>query len=126
MVDYNEPAQKVRLLIGDLDTGENQIFDGDQLNGFLTIADGSIKRAAADAIDVIASSEALISKVITTQDRSVDGSKTADALRKHAASLRQRAKEEEDLLDEEPYFMAFSLDANPLAEGEERRYDGRL
>lgn len=126
MVEYNEPVQQIRLLIADLDAGENQIFSDDQLEGFLSITRQSVKRAAADALDAIASSEALTSKVITTQDRSVDGSKTADALRKHAASLRQRAKEEEDLLDEEPYFMAFSLDGNPLAEGEERRYDGRL
>lgn len=96
MVDYNTPVGQVRLLAGDLDTGENQIFGDDELNGFLSIANGSIKRAAADAIDVIASSEALISKVITTQDRSVDGAKTADSLRKHAESLRKRAQDEED------------------------------
>ncbi|AZL13787.1 hypothetical protein CXR25_13890 [Brevibacterium aurantiacum] len=121
MVEYNEPVQQVRLLAGDLDTGENQIFDDDQLNGFLTISNGSIKRAAADAIDVIASSEALISKVITTQDRSSDGRAVADALRKHSAALRARAKEEEDAEDAEPFFMAFDLTGPDRQEGEEMR-----
>lgn len=121
MVDYNTPVGQIRLLVGDLDIGENQIFDDDQLNGFLSIADGSTKRAAADAIDVIATSEALISKVIQTQDRSVDGSKTADALRKHAAALRVRAKEEEDEEDDEPFFTAFNLTGPDRQEGEEMR-----
>ncbi|MCI4012373.1 hypothetical protein [Brevibacterium sp. ZH18] len=121
MVEYNEPVQQVRLLIADLDAGENQIFSDDQLEGFLSITRQSVKRAAADALDAIASSEALTSKVITTQDRSADGAKVADALRKHAAALRGRAKEEEDAEDDEPFFMAFDLTGPMSAEGEEMR-----
>lgn len=121
MVDYNDPAQQVRLLIGDLDTGDNQLFDDDQLNGFLGITDGSVQRAAADALDVIATSEALISKVITTQDRSSNGAQVADALRKHAAALRQRAKEEEELVELESFFTAFDILGNDRQEGEEMR-----
>lgn len=121
MVDYKEPVQQVRLLTGDLDEGENQIFTDDQLKGFLGITDGSVQRAAADAIDVIASSEALISKVISTQDRSTDGAKVADALRKHAAALRQRAKEEEEVAELESFFTAFDLTGPGRQEGEEMR-----
>ena len=121
MVEYNDPVQQVRLLIADVDTGENQIFTDDQLNGYLSIARDSVKRAAADALDAIATSEALISKVITTQDRSSDGRAVADALRKHAAALRVRAKEEEDAEDDEPFFMAFNLTGPDRAEGEEMR-----
>lgn len=121
MVEYNEPAQQVRLLIADLDEGENQIFTDDQLEGFLSITSQSVKRAAADALDAIATSEALISKVITTQDRSSDGRAVADALRKHSAALRDRAKEEEDAEDAEPFFMAFDLTGPGRQEGEEMR-----
>ncbi|TSI12635.1 hypothetical protein [Brevibacterium aurantiacum] len=121
MVDYKEPVQQVRLLTGDLDEGENQIFTDDQLKGFLGITDGSVQRAAADAIDVIASSEALISKVISTQDRSTDGAKVADALRKHAAALRQRAKEEEEVAELESFFTAFDLTGPGRQESEEMR-----
>lgn len=121
MVEYNEPAQQVRLLIADLDEGENQIFTDDQLEGFLSITRQSVKRAAADALDAIATSEALISKVITTQDRSSDGRAVADALRKHSAALRDRAKEEEDAEDAEPFFMAFDLTGPGRQEGEEMR-----
>lgn len=121
MVEYNEPAQQVRLLIADLDEGENQIFTDDQLEGFLSITSQSVKRAAADALDAIATSEALISKKLRTLDRESDGPAVADALRKHAASLRQRAKEEEDLMDDEPFFMAFDLTGPDRQEGEEMR-----
>lgn len=121
MSDYNEPVQQVRLLIADLDTGENQIFSDDQLEGFLSITRQSVKRAAADALDAIASSEALTSKVITTQDRSTNGAQVADALRKHATALRGRAKEEEDAEDDEQFFMAFDLTGPMPAEGEEMR-----
>lgn len=121
MVEYNEPVQQVRLLIADLDTGENQIFTDDQLEGFLSITRQSVKRAAADALDAIATSEALISKKIQTLDRATDGPSVADALRKHAVALRQRAKEEEDAENDEPFFMAFDLTGPMPAEGEEMR-----
>lgn len=121
MVDYNTPVGQIRLLIADVDTGENQIFSDDQLEGYLSITHQSVKRAAADALDAIASSEALTSKVIQTQDRSVDGSKTADALRKHANALRARAKEEEDAIEDDPFFMAFNLTGPDRQEGEEMR-----
>lgn len=121
MVDYNDPVQQVRLLIADVGTGENQIFTDDQLKGYLSIARDSVLRAAADALDAIASSEALTSKVITTQDRSSNGAAVADALRKHAAALRQRAKEEEDAVEDDPFFLAFNITGDLPGEGEEMR-----
>lgn len=121
MVDYNTPVGQIRLLIADVDTGENQIFTDEQLEGYLSITRQSVKRAAADALDAIASSEALTSKVIQTQDRSSNGAAVADALRKHATALRARAKEEEDAEDDEPFFMAFNLTGPDRQEGEEMR-----
>ena len=121
MVDYNTPVGQIRLLIADVDTGDNQIFTDEQLEGYLGITDHSVKRAAADALDAIATSEALISKVITTQDRSSDGRAVADALRKHADALRKRAQEEEDVENGEPFFLAFNLTDDGSQEGEEAR-----
>jgi hypothetical protein len=86
----------VRLLIGDLLAPPGQLFDDDQLQAFLDLETANIKRAAADALDAIATSEVLVSKVITSQDVSTDGAKVADALRKGAAALREQA----DLDDE--------------------------
>lgn len=120
-VDYTTDVGQVRLIIGDLDVN-NQIFGEDELQGFLALANDSVKRAAAEALDTIASSEALISKKITTQDRSSDGPAVADALRKHAAALRGRAKEEEDALEEESFFSAFSLTGPARVEGEEAKW----
>lgn len=95
---------QVRLLIGDT---ESEIFSDTELTSFLSMNKESVKRAAADALDTIASSEALLSKKITTQDRSTDGPAVADALRKHAEALRGRAKEEEDTVEDDPFAMIF-------------------
>ena len=95
---------QVRLLIGDT---EQEIFEDTEIEAFLTINEGSIKRAAADALDTIASSEALLSKKISTQDRSTDGPAVADTLRKHADALRARAKEEEDVVEDDAFAMVF-------------------
>lgn len=78
----------VRLLIAD-DDPANRLFRIDQLQDFLTMEGGVVKLAAATALEVIARSEVLISKVIKTQDLSTDGAKVAAELRASAASLRK-------------------------------------
>lgn len=94
-VDYETDEGKVRLLIADTDEN-NLLFSDSQISGFLGIArNGSVKRAAADALDAIATSEALIGKVIRTQDLQTDGAKLADALRKHATELRRQADDDD-------------------------------
>lgn len=95
-IEYDTDEGKVRLLIADTD--ENHlIFEDAQITGFISIArNGSVKRAAADALDAIATSEALISKVIRTQDLQTDGAKLADALRKHATELRRQADDDDE------------------------------
>lgn len=120
MVDYNDPVQQVRLIIGDTNVDDPD-FGDDELRGFLAIARDSVLRAAADALDAIATNEALLSKKISTQDRSSDGPAVADALRKHATALRQRADEEDAMDNDEPFFMAFNLDGPSSQEGEEMR-----
>lgn len=96
-IDYTSPVGKVRLLISDVDEN-NLVLTDDMINGYLDMhsGEGRVRRAAADALDAIATSEALISKVIRTQDVSTDGAKVADALRKQAATLRAQADAEDD------------------------------
>jgi hypothetical protein len=56
---------------------------------FLDLNASDVKLAAADALDAIASSEALVQKVIRVLDVSTDGAAVARALRDHAAALRE-------------------------------------
>lgn len=63
--------------------------------------DVAVKRAAADAMDIIASSEAMISKKIKILDLQTDGASIADSLRKHAQSLRDEVLNKDN---QEPCF----------------------
>jgi hypothetical protein len=91
-------VQKVRLLIADLDSANYTLTD-DQVTGYLTIEGGSVKLAASTALEAIATSEALISKVIKTNDLSTDGAALAKELRAHAKILREQGEAEEGFFD---------------------------
>ena len=104
-VDYATAAGQLRLLVADVDE-TNPILTDQQVLGFLGlhgVASQStdaprhqVKRAAADALDVIATSEALVGKVMRQGDgTTTDGAKLADAIRKHAATLRVEADRDE-------------------------------
>ncbi|PZR55228.1 hypothetical protein DNL40_02335 [Xylanimonas oleitrophica] len=105
-VGYSTPVEQVRLLLADVASDEaRRTLTDDQISGYLALQGGSeddapvwvVKRAAADALDAIATSEALVGKVVRTADGiSTDGAKVADALRKHAQTLRDQAVQAED------------------------------
>ena len=78
----------VRLLIAD--TGDVPLFTDNQIGAFLTL-EGGVKLAAAQALDTMASSEVMVSKVIRTLDLQTDGAKVAAELRARAAALREQA-----------------------------------
>lgn len=94
-----ESLAVVRALIPDTE----EVFDGetlftdDDLGNYYIAGRGSTLRAAGFAILAIATSEAMISKVIRTQDLQTDGAKLAEALRKHAETLFGRADKEDEL-----------------------------
>lgn len=98
-MDYETPIKQVRVLIADMATPP--LLDDKTLQTYLELQDWAegarwaIYRAAADALEAIAVSEVLVSKVIRTQDLSTDGAKVADVLRKQAESLRSRADDED-------------------------------
>jgi hypothetical protein len=78
----------VRLLISDV--GDPPIFTDLDIEAFLAMEGESIKLAAAQALDSIASNEALVSKRIRTLDLQTDGPAVAKSLREHATALRDQ------------------------------------
>jgi hypothetical protein len=108
--DYESDVGKIRALIPDVervdqdDTGEvNYLFEDEHLLAILAVqrqVEGApmarLRRAAADAVDALATSEAYISKVIKTEDLQTDGAKVANAMTTRAANLRRDADREED------------------------------
>lgn len=108
-------GHQLRLLIADTDTANPTLTDDDTL-GFLALHGvtttqavevptgvpvTTVRRAAADALDAIATSEVLVSKVLRTQDGTVtDGAKVSAELRARAASLRALADADDDAADD--------------------------
>lgn len=116
--DYTTAVGQVRLLIPDteqldnLDSTSEYIFNDSQIQAFLSLYSNSVKRAAAQAKLVLATSEALINKVIRTADYQTDGAKLGAELRAQAADLRAEADkdDQEDAFDE---FTIVSLTTKP-------------
>lgn len=96
--DVTTDVGQVRLLLNDVGSADYEefVFTDAEIEAFLAIEGGSVKRAAAQAIDTNADSEVLAAKVLRTQDLATDGAKVAEALRKRAAELRRQADAEED------------------------------
>lgn len=97
-IDYTTPLGKARLLSADLDPA-NPLLTDEQLNGYLALHSDNPYRAAADALDAMATSEVLLSKKIRTQDLSTDGPAVAAELRKQASYLRGKADADDALAD---------------------------
>lgn len=92
LYDPSAPVGKVRLRIGDTTNHEpDRVFSDDEIQSLLDSEGGPLSAAAA-CLEIIADSEARLSKAIRTQDLATDGPKVADSLRKHAASLRAQAR----------------------------------
>jgi len=96
--DYTTAVGQVRLLIPDTEQLGDipaYIFSDPQIAAFLSLYANSIKRAAAQAKLVLATSEALINKVIRTADYATDGAKLGAELRAQANDLRAEADRDE-------------------------------
>lgn len=98
--DYTTVVGQIRLLIPDTEQLDNPqdpeaaadyIFNDDQLQALGAMYADNVKRAAAQAKLILATSEALINKVIKTFDLSTDGAKLGAELRAQAAELRAEA-----------------------------------
>lgn len=87
--DVTTDIGKMRLIINDREVAY-AIYSDEELQAFLDMA-GDVRRAAADALDAMASNQAMVLKVIRLQDLSTDGASVARALREHASRLREQA-----------------------------------
>lgn len=103
-IDYATPVGMVRALIPDCDLLENPrdlsapkryLFTDAQLGVYLSLNNGNVKRAAADAIDVIGTDTGLQMLVITTDDKSTDGAKMLNAMLARGKQLRASADGDE-------------------------------
>jgi hypothetical protein len=105
--NYATAVGQVRLLIPDTEqlvdpsgtyTHSEYIFSDPQIQAFLSLYSNNVKRAAAQAKLVLATSEALINKVIRTADYNTDGAKLGAELREQSKQLQAEA-DKDDLVD---------------------------
>ena len=92
--DPSTSAGRVRLLIPDRNP-DDWIFQDSEISTFLTLEGSNIKRAAALALETVASDQVLVLKVIRLLDLTTDGAKVSDALLKRADKLRTQADNDE-------------------------------
>lgn len=111
--DYSTAVGQVRLLIPDTEELDNlaepsasssYIFGDAQIQAFLSLYGSNVKKAAAQAKLVLATSEALINKVIRTTDYTTDGAKLGAELRAQAKMLQDEAAMD-DLADSYESFV---------------------
>jgi hypothetical protein len=103
--NLSDDIGKIRLLIPDNkgasvppdDQPAMYVFEDEEIETFLSLESG-LKRSAALALEVIASNEALVLKVIKLLDVTTDGAKVSDALLKRADKLRGQAVDDEEML----------------------------
>jgi hypothetical protein len=89
--DLTTDVGKVRLLIPDR-AEATAVFDDAEIEGFLAIESG-VRRAAALALETIASDTAATLRVTKTLGLEVDGTRASAELLKRAASLRAQAND---------------------------------
>lgn len=120
--DYATTVGQIRLLIPDVDqladpsdssATPEYIFDDHQIQAFATLYSNNVKRAAAQAKLVLATSEALINKVIRTDDLQTDGAKLGAELRAQAVELNKQA-DQDDFSDSYDAFEIIDFNRNAL------------
>ena len=102
--DYSTTIGQVRLLVPDVEQLSDPanpsadaafLFNDSQITALLALYTNNIKRSAAQAKLILATSEALINKVIRTADYTTDGAKLGAELRAQAAELRAEADKDD-------------------------------
>jgi hypothetical protein len=120
--DYLDAVGLTRVLIPDVETDDgttsgDYVLSDAALEGILSISGNNPKRAAAYALNAIASDQALLIKKVRTDDLSTDGPAVADALRKQAQVLFTQADEEDARLLDESSQIVYPEDGIFWAEG---------
>jgi len=89
--DLTTDVGKVRALTRDTRGPTTVFFQDDEIQFYLTLNGDDVRYAAAEMLDVWASDEAMVTKVVTLLDVSTNGPAVAAALRAHAKVLRELA-----------------------------------
>ena len=122
--NYATAIGQVRLLIPDTEQLEDPkdpeasaayIFNDLQIQAFLSMYSDNVKRSAAQALRVLASSEALINKVISTYDFKTDGAKLGAELRAQSKMLFEEA-DNDDVVDGYEVFTILPLHIDRMNE----------
>ena len=87
----------VRLLISDTKDGEGRVFTDEEVGEVLR-REGNAKLAAAVLLLIIAQNEAMVAKVIRTQDLQTDGAKLSAELRALAAAYREDGRRDATII----------------------------
>ncbi len=95
--DLNTNIGRVRLLVPDRVTPDH-IFEDEELTALLAL-EGDVRSAAAAALEMIASDQAMTLKVMKLLDLQTDGARVSDALLARAKMLRDQAEAEGDAFD---------------------------
>lgn len=88
--DPTTDVGKVRMLIPDR-VEEHAIFSDEEIEAYLSMNSSNVRRAAAEALETIASDEVMTLKVLSTLDLSTNGASTSDAILARAKILRSQA-----------------------------------
>jgi hypothetical protein len=97
--DLTTDVGKVRALTRDTRGPTTVFFQDDEIQFYLTLNGDDVRYAAAELLDVWASDEAMVTKVVTLLDVSTNGASVAAALRAHAKTLRELADQAATALD---------------------------
>ena len=89
--DPTTSVGRVRMIIPDK-VQDDAFFTDEEIEALIGLEDG-LRRAAALALETIASDSAMVLQVIRIQNISTDGASVARALLGRAASLRKQADE---------------------------------
>lgn len=120
--DYSTPLGQLRALLSQTKqyvdpqnptAPADYLISDAQLNAYITINQGGLFGAAADALLALATNEALISKKIRTEDLQTDGPAVAGELRRMADLYRQRQKDEYELIDLDSSFEVVDYQPTP-------------
>lgn len=87
------PRDVARLIVRDTDP-DNPFFEDEEWDAYLALESGDVRYAAADALETIASNQAMVLRITQVFDLKVDGVAAAKVLQAQAASLRQQADNE--------------------------------
>lgn len=87
---------RVRLLVPDR-VPDDAVFTDQEITALLDVEGSNVRRAAALALETIASDEAYVQKTIRTLDLQTNGAATAKALMDRAMKLRDLADRDDDV-----------------------------